>query len=163
MLSPPASPAAPLTTTNLAQFQENTAPVSQHPIVPRAKVTAAAAPRRKQALPGAERVTRPLGNAASSISNRPYSTQPRVSPSAVINYGSAGPAVDPFAAPPVTSTSYDTIQKTPSHKDTVVVCVRVKPTAEPAKDAWVIDPKVAKVALTQGDRAGSSYNYGEVI
>lgn len=181
-----AATSSSLTSTNLAHFQqqqenENTTTPFPQPIVPRAKVTAAAAPRRKQTVPGAERVSKPIHPAAAAAISAPSSsssfssigssttTTTRSFPSQPSYMMSPPPptlpsytnstAIDPFAA---AAAFHDLIPEpvSSSHKDTVVVCVRVKPTAEPEKDAWAIDPNVAKVALTQSDRAGSNFNFG---
>lgn len=165
--SPSSSPqaerhqAAPLTQHNLSSYcsVENADP-QQHVI--RAKMSAGATPRRKQALLGAERVSRPLSSLSIS-SPVPKNATPAFSPPLhahqASTFSSPNPAGDPFSVPSAVS-SADPIADLSDQKDTVVVCVRVKPTSDPSKDAWDVDPQVAKLALTQTDKAGSSFNFG---
>ena len=124
------STVVPLTTSNLANLSQN----EYNPPVVRAKITAAAAPRRKIGLPGAERAEPPP--AKTPLQPRPASVLAKSAPApAYLRPALKVASSDEHTAPPQTYSSET--QHTPtldaeewdpvpssSSKDTVLVCVR---------------------------------------
>jgi hypothetical protein len=128
-----AVPTTPLTSTNLASLNN----VEKPPVVVRAKVTPAAVVKRKPLLPGAERAD-PTIRPASRMDFPPVRAPIHIHADAVEPAYEAAPAS--------------------ASKDTVIVCVRVKPVE--GETVWNVDSRFSKLSLTEGDRAGTEFRFG---
>jgi hypothetical protein len=130
-------PVIPLTTSNLAHLH-NVPSNAEKPVVVRAKVTAGAVSKRKPLLPGAERAEPALSKLSTPARPIQILRSP-VLPDFVQH--------DSYEAPPASAS-----------KDAVVVCVRIKPVEEDT--VWNVDPRLSKLSLTEGERAGTEFRFG---